>query len=130
MEETGSLVAIFDNYASLIQVCPNKSGEALGYNSCFSAFLVLLIGVGIGLVLMLAEGFLIKFKPIQDCHLDKSIGLSIKIAPKTPGVEAAEPYGRSSFYISNLLQIILTLKEENKVLVSKLKQCHTKRKSI
>ncbi len=118
MEETGSLAAIFDSYASLSQVCPNKSGEALGFNSCFSAFLVLVVGISVGLVLMSFESILarLKFQPQND--------------PKTPELEQAVSSRAQVSYISKLQQIIWTLKQENNTLSMKLKLRLDKKDSV
>ena len=44
MREKGALKKILDKYKTKPQVCPDLSGKALGFESCFTAFLVLLSG--------------------------------------------------------------------------------------
>ncbi len=55
MRERGSMEKIKGNYATQAQVCPDTSGQALGFDSCFSAFLLLLTGLSISSVLMFLE---------------------------------------------------------------------------
>lgn len=44
MKEKGALKRIFSKYKKGGQVCPDLSGKALGFESCFTAFLFLLSG--------------------------------------------------------------------------------------
>ena len=57
MEEEGILAQINNKYESPSPVCPDMSGKPLGYESCIVAFLVLLGGIGICLILMVVECF-------------------------------------------------------------------------
>ena len=55
LREKGSLKQILKKYESGAQVCPDMSGQPLGFESCFTAFLVLLGGLAVGLIVMLLE---------------------------------------------------------------------------
>ncbi len=55
MGESGALKQILKQYESGGQVCPDMSGQPLGFSSCFTAFVVLLCGLAIGLALMVLE---------------------------------------------------------------------------
>ena len=44
MREKGALKQILNKYETNTQVCPDGSGKPLGFESCFTAFLVLLTG--------------------------------------------------------------------------------------
>ena len=44
MKEKGALKQIFSKYDRGNPVCPDQSGKALGFESCFTAFLLLLSG--------------------------------------------------------------------------------------
>ena len=57
MEEKGAMSQIRNKYESPTQVCPDKDGKPLGYESCFMAFLALLWGIGISLILLVVECF-------------------------------------------------------------------------
>ncbi len=46
---------ILDQYSSGPQVCPDYSGKALGFNSCFTAFLCFLVGIFFCILLFLME---------------------------------------------------------------------------
>ena len=45
MKEKGSLKQILNKYETDTPVCPDGSGKPLGFESCFTAFLVLLSGI-------------------------------------------------------------------------------------
>ena len=53
MKESGTFHKIANSYAGDSQVCDNTSGDALDMNQCFTAFVVLLIGGGMGLLLLM-----------------------------------------------------------------------------
>ena len=55
MQEKGSLDQILKKYAPAPQICPDMTGEALGFNSCITAFLVLMAGATTGLILLAIE---------------------------------------------------------------------------
>ena len=55
MHEKGSLKQIIEKYTPPPQICPDLTGEALGFNSCISAFLVLIGGASFGLILLAIE---------------------------------------------------------------------------
>ena len=55
MKEKGSIDQIIEKYAPAPQICPDLTGEALGFNSCISAFLVLIGGAAAGLILLAIE---------------------------------------------------------------------------
>merc|ERR1719445_1176647 len=55
LREKGSLKQILKKYDSGGQVCPDMSGQPLGFESCFTAFLVLIAGLTIGLAIMVLE---------------------------------------------------------------------------
>ena len=54
-KEGGTLSKILNNYESQPQVCPDYSGKALGFGSCGTAFIVLVVGLILGLVLFILE---------------------------------------------------------------------------
>ena len=51
MKERGTIGKILKKYEAEDQVCPDYSGKPLGFGQCFTAFIALLIGMGIGLIL-------------------------------------------------------------------------------
>ena len=55
MEENGVISQIRNKYESQKQVCPDMSGKPLGLGNCIMAFLSLLCGIGICLILMFVE---------------------------------------------------------------------------
>ncbi len=55
MREKGTLKQILTKYESPPQVCPDYSGQPLGFDSCFTAFGILLLGAGFGLILYFVE---------------------------------------------------------------------------
>ena len=46
---------ILEKYAPAPQFCPDLTGKALGFNSCMSAFFVLIGGATTGLILLVIE---------------------------------------------------------------------------
>ena len=72
MRERGRLQQIFKKYANAPQKCPDYSGQALGFNSCFTAFLILLVGFGSSAMLWAME------------RLAKELGYSSKIPIPDP----------------------------------------------
>ena len=55
LNEKGSLKQILNKYESKEQDCLDMSGQPLGFDSCFTAFLALMGGLMIGLILMILE---------------------------------------------------------------------------
>jgi len=55
LRESGSIKKIVDSYDIEEQVCPDYSGQALGFASCFTAFLVFLFGLLCAAILFAAE---------------------------------------------------------------------------
>jgi hypothetical protein len=55
MKEKGIFNQIVEKYQSPQQSCPNYSGTPIGFESCFTAFLVLLCGLGISLCIGIVE---------------------------------------------------------------------------
>ena len=55
MREKGSLKQILDKFAPPPQFCPDLTGQPLGFDSCFTAFLILIGGLTIGLILLVIE---------------------------------------------------------------------------
>ena len=55
MKEKGSLKQIQDKFAPPPQFCPDVTGQPLGFESCFTAFLILIGGLVIGLMLLAIE---------------------------------------------------------------------------
>ena len=53
--EKGALKQILNKYETGTQVCPDESGKPLGFESVFTAFLALLSGFLMGLVLFVVE---------------------------------------------------------------------------
>ena len=71
MEEIGALKQIRQKYEPPPQICPDYTGQALGFNSCFSAFSVWIGGAIVALILFSIEMFskLIGMKfPIMQCY--------------------------------------------------------------
>ena len=62
MREKGTLKQILNQFESRPQVCPDYSGKPLGFDSCFTAFLALMTGMGLGLLLWILEWILDPFK--------------------------------------------------------------------
>ena len=52
MKESGTLNEIQNKYSSLGQICPDKSGEALDMNQCFSAFIIIVTGLALALIFL------------------------------------------------------------------------------
>ena len=57
LRESGALIRIFKDVEPAPQNCPKMEGTALGFNNCFGAFLVMIVGVGTGILLLIAESF-------------------------------------------------------------------------
>ena len=57
MREKGRLEKIMLDYEVVDQVCPDLSGLPIGFDSCFTAFLVLLVGMAVGLISFCLECF-------------------------------------------------------------------------
>ena len=55
MRENGKLGKILSEYEVQPQVCPDSSGLPLGFESCFTAFLLLLAGMALGFILFCLE---------------------------------------------------------------------------
>ena len=55
MQEKGALDKILDKYSPSPQNCPDLTGVALGFDSCITAFLVLIGGGVLGLFLLAIE---------------------------------------------------------------------------
>jgi hypothetical protein len=55
MRENGILNQILERYATPQQICPDYSGKPLGFESCFTAFLVFLIGLGFSICIGIVE---------------------------------------------------------------------------
>ena len=55
MQEKGSMEQLLKKYAPAPQFCPNLTGKALTFNSCITAFLVLIGGGFIGLIFLVIE---------------------------------------------------------------------------
>ena len=52
MKEHGTLDQIIANYDVKSQVCPEYSGQPLGFGQCFTAFIALIIGNFLGLAIL------------------------------------------------------------------------------
>jgi hypothetical protein len=52
MKETGSLKEIQNQYSSHGQVCPDMSGEPLDMNQCFTAFIIIGVGIFLGMIFL------------------------------------------------------------------------------
>jgi hypothetical protein len=61
--ESGSYKKISRKYESKPQICPDYSGKSIGFNSCVTMFLVMLMGLGLGFLLLLLECHLKYFIP-------------------------------------------------------------------
>ena len=57
LRESGALTRIFKDVEPAPQDCPKMEGTSLGFNNCFGAFLVMIVGVGTGILLLIAEAF-------------------------------------------------------------------------
>jgi hypothetical protein len=55
MREKGILKQIMEKHESPRQMCPDYSGTPLGLDNCFTAFLVILIGLGCSLCFGICE---------------------------------------------------------------------------
>ena len=53
MKEGGTFKKISGRFSSESQVCPDTSGEPLNMNQCFTAFGLLIVGAGLGLLFFL-----------------------------------------------------------------------------
>jgi hypothetical protein len=55
LKESGSYEKISKKYASQPQICPDYSGKSIGFDSCVTMFLVIVMGHGLGFLLLLFE---------------------------------------------------------------------------
>ena len=88
---------ILEKYAPAPQFCPDLTGKALGFNSCMSAFFVLIGGATTGLILLVIE--LVSWKTgsnwawldwyNKESDMVLSLDSPVKIQD-TPGVEVDE----------------------------------------
>ena len=53
LNENGAFEKLIEPYESEPQVCPDYSGQPINLGQCFTAFVLLLIGILIGLLLWL-----------------------------------------------------------------------------
>ena len=53
MKESGTFHKIANSYAGESKACADTSGDPLDMNQCFTAFVILLIGGGMGLLLLM-----------------------------------------------------------------------------
>ena len=109
MIEKGSLKQISEKYETPAQVCPDLSGLPLGFESCFTAFLVLLFGMLIGLILMSIE------------VLSKALKLYV---PLLSMYDQKDDEELSNFHNEKDL-MILSLQEEIRTLSLKLKKLNS-----
>jgi hypothetical protein len=63
LKQMGSYEKIAQKYEHKPQICPNYSGKALGFDSCVTMFLVILMGLGLGFLLLSLECLLKYFIP-------------------------------------------------------------------
>ena len=61
MKESGTLSEIQNKFSSQGQVCPDKSGEALDMNQCFSAFIIIVAGLALALIFLGYVASILKF---------------------------------------------------------------------
>ena len=61
MKESGTLNEIQNKYSSQGQICPDKSGEALDMNQCFSAFIIIVAGLALALIFLGYVASILKF---------------------------------------------------------------------
>ena len=62
MTEEGSLDRIATSYAPAPQICPDNTGEPLGYESLIFVFLVLISGIGLVFTILMIEWIISKMK--------------------------------------------------------------------
>jgi hypothetical protein len=55
LQESGSYEKISRKYESPPQICPDYNAKSLGFESCVTMFLVILMGLGLGFLLVLLE---------------------------------------------------------------------------
>ena len=55
MQEKGVSEQILSKYEPAAQICPDSSGLPLGFDSCFTAFLALLVGASVGWAIFIIE---------------------------------------------------------------------------
>ena len=53
MKEGGSFKRIENSYSGEGQVCHDVSGEPVDINQCFTAFIIIAVGVGLGLIFLM-----------------------------------------------------------------------------
>ena len=58
LRETGALERIFKKWEPLPQVCEDLTGKPLGFSNCFTCFLVMVVGAGLGIILLGIEAIL------------------------------------------------------------------------
>ena len=58
LKENGALEKAMKPCEPPPQRCTDQTGEALGINNCFGAFLVMMVGIGAGLLIFVMEFFL------------------------------------------------------------------------
>ena len=63
--ETGAWSSIQKKYQARAQVCPDLSGQPMEWSNCFTAFLCLLIGIILAILLLLME--------CSQCYSDKRL---------------------------------------------------------
>ncbi len=107
MREKGALKKILNKYEAQPQVCPDYSGQPLGMDNCFTAF-VMLLGAGVlSIILMGIESI--------------SIATGKPLPPYETMPEEEEPASESeSILVKKKNQIILQLMADNKALEAKL----------
>ena len=55
LKETGALERILKKWKPLPPMCEDKTGKPLGFRSCLTSFLVMIIGAGLGIIILCIE---------------------------------------------------------------------------
>ena len=61
LRENGALERIFKKWEPLPPICEDKTGKPLGFRNCFTSFLVMIIGGGLGIIILCIEVVLPKY---------------------------------------------------------------------
>ena len=55
LKESGALERILKKWKPLPPICEDKTGKPLGFRNCFTSFLVMIAGAGLGIIVFCIE---------------------------------------------------------------------------
>ena len=69
-KENGHIDRVWKQYVNGRQICPDYSGKPLGMSTCFTAFIVLICGSTVSIILLLIEGAAAQFYKNKNSYMN------------------------------------------------------------